>query len=280
MKNPRGLPLASIPDLLCRNLEFFFFDIDDTCTWEGRLPAGSYAALWQLYESGVKNVPVTGRPAGWCDHIARMWPVEAIIGENGAFYFYYDRRRRRMNRRYLVSEQQRMEAAERLQRIRDEVLRQVPGSRVAADQEFRSTDLAIDYCEDAGPLGGQEVNRICEIMAEAGARFKVSSIHVNCWYGDFDKVACLKLFLQEHGSEGIPPVPEKVIFIGDSPNDEPMFRELDHTIAVANIKRFLADLSYPPRYIADKDGAQGFCQAVAVILEKRRQAEEPGGRRR
>ena len=37
---------------------------------------------------GSRVVPVTGRPAGWVDHIARMWPVDGVVGENGGLWFW------------------------------------------------------------------------------------------------------------------------------------------------------------------------------------------------
>src|SRR5256885_4980132 len=81
-------PLA---ELDARGVKALLFDIDDTLTTEGKLTAQAYDALERLRRAGKITVPVTGRPAGWCDHIARMWPVDAVVGENGAFYFFYAR---------------------------------------------------------------------------------------------------------------------------------------------------------------------------------------------
>ena len=71
------------------SLKFLLTDIDDTLTDEGQLGAEAYEALWDLHKAGVHVVPITGRPAGWCEMIARMWPVSGIVGENGGFYFRY-----------------------------------------------------------------------------------------------------------------------------------------------------------------------------------------------
>ena len=99
----RIAPIAEIPRDRCRSLRWLFTDIDDTLTTDGLLLAESFAALWSLHEAGIRVVPVTGRPAGWCDHIARMWPVAGVVGENGAFSFAYDRSRKWMERRWLSS---------------------------------------------------------------------------------------------------------------------------------------------------------------------------------
>ncbi|MDR0448042.1 MAG: HAD hydrolase family protein, partial [Treponema sp.] len=65
-------------------IRYVLMDIDDTLTTGGKLSAPAYTALWRLHEAGLKVIPITGRPAGWCDLIAREWPVDAVVGENGA----------------------------------------------------------------------------------------------------------------------------------------------------------------------------------------------------
>jgi len=81
------LPVKELGPDVAKAFAGIFFDIDDTITTGGRIPACAFDALWRLKERGMKVVPITGRPAGWCDHIARMWPVDGVVGENGAFYF-------------------------------------------------------------------------------------------------------------------------------------------------------------------------------------------------
>ncbi len=261
--------IESIPVSVCRNLQFFFTDIDDTITRDGQLPFHSLQALWRLFEEGVQVVPVTGRPAGWCDYFARMWPIAGVIGENGAFYFSYDRETRKMHRYYLLDEKERQDGQQGLERIKARVLQEVPQCKISADQAYRITDLAIDFCEDVEPLTKEEIETICRIVSEEGATYKVSSIHVNCWFGEYNKVTCLKQFLQDSIGKSLDTLQEQMVFSGDSPNDEPIFKEFIHSIAVANIKNFLAELQYPPRYITKNEAADGFCEAVDIILRKR-----------
>jgi HAD superfamily hydrolase (TIGR01484 family) len=263
-------PIQDIPAELCRGLSSFFTDIDDTITEDGLLLAESFGALWDLHNAGLEIVVVTGRPAGWCDHIARMWPVAAVIGENGAFYYAYDRRRRRMLRRSLISEQERSEGRRRLEHVRERVLAEVPGCGIAADQAFRLVDLAVDFREDVEPLGAEAVAAICRIAREEGAVCKVSSIHVNCWYGDFDKVSGVRRFLADGGRDiADEQQRRRILFAGDSPNDEPMFQALPYTVAMANIAPFLPQLSSPPAYVTTREAARGFAEAAGIILARR-----------
>jgi len=262
--------IEEIPENFCKNLNFLFTDIDDTITTNGLIDSNAFNAVWKMFKEGINVVPVTGRPAGWCDHIARMWPVAGVIGENGSFYFSYNRTEKKMKRRYFLSHEQRDANRQRLKAIGNRIIKEVPGSMIASDQPFRISDLAIDYCEDTGPLSREEVNKICGIMKEEGATYKVSSIHVNCWFGGYDKVACLKQFLRDTTGAEMDALNERIIFIGDSPNDEPMFKELSYTAAVSNINKFLEDITYMPRYITKNASGKGFEEMVDIVIKKRR----------
>lgn len=262
-------PIRHFPASAAEHLRFFFHDIDDTLTTDGRLTAPAFAALWDLHRAGIRVIPVTGRPAGWCDHIARMWPVDAVIGENGAFYFAYDRIHRTMHRSFLQSESDRQQGTALLETLREQVLRDVPGCAVSADQSYRLADLAIDFCEDVEPLDSRAIDAICRIAGDLGLTWKVSSIHVNCWYGNFDKLSCLKHFLRDHAGRTLNDLQDSMIFIGDSPNDEPMFSEVTQTIAVANIRNCLDRLTYLPAYITEGSSGEGFREAVDTILSLR-----------
>src|SRR5690349_21575464 len=175
-------PLSRAPRALLAGVKAVLTDIDDTLTLHGRLPAEAFDALWKLRRAGIKVVPVTGRPAGWCDLIARQWPVDGVVGENGAFWFRYDDTAKRMIRRFMRPDSAWRADRKRLEAVAAEVLRDVPGTALASDQGYRSVDLAIDFSEDVPPLGQDAVKRIVAAFAAAGATAKVSSIHVNAWY--------------------------------------------------------------------------------------------------
>jgi HAD superfamily hydrolase (TIGR01484 family) len=268
-------PISQFPDDRAHALRFFLFDIDDTLSHEGLIPAASYWALWELHRAGIQLVAVTGRPAGWCDHIARMWPVAGIVGENGAFYFSYDREAKRMNRVHLQDEATRHEGTERLEELKRRVVEEVPGSAIAADQAFRLSDVAVDFREDVEPLGPEAVERIGEIASELGLTYRVSSIHVNCWYGSYSKIDCARRLLSDLFSFEMPPGPTGrydgtgVCYIGDSPNDEPLFAALGDSIGVANIRDFLDRLEHRPRYLTVGESSNGFVEAADTILRKR-----------
>ena len=183
-------------------------------------------------------MPVTGRPAGWCDHIARMWPVDAVVGENGAFYFRYAHQHRRLEKRFLYDEMTRAANCMRLAAVRDRILAEVPGCALASDQPYRETDLAIDFCEDVPPLPLQDAEQIAALMRSAGMTAKVSSIHVNGWFGDYDKLGMTKILARECLGVDLDAERAQFAFAGDSPNDAPMFDFFSYSIGVANVRRF------------------------------------------
>jgi hypothetical protein len=207
-------PLASISDQALRGVKGVFTDIDDTLTTEGSLTAAAYGALERLHESGLMVIPITGRPAGWCDHIARMWPVDGVVGENGAFYFRYHRESRKMERFFVDSAEDRADRRHRLGQLSERILQAVPGSAVAADQAYRETDLAIDFREDVAELPEREVQRIVELFEQAGATAKVSSIHVNGWFGTYDKLTMTRIMMAQSFGLDLDRQKESFVFAG------------------------------------------------------------------
>ena len=171
-------PLDEAPTTVWRNCIALFADIDDTITTDGRVPSDAIRVMEDLTASGVIVVPVSGRPAGWCDMIARTWPVDAVVGENGAFYFRLDRQAGQMLRVFVDPIDIRASKRLQLQQLRDKILAAVPGAAIAADQPYRDADLAIDFAEDVAMLPDTDIARIVTLFEEAGATAKVSSIHV------------------------------------------------------------------------------------------------------
>lgn len=260
-------PIAQFPESSRRTVRVLLTDIDDTLTCDGLFPSKSLAALEALSDAGLIVVPVTGRPAGWCDHVARMWPVDAVVGENGALYFAYDRRTRKMRKVYAKADEERAADRDRLSRLRARILDEVPGAAVASDQDYRVADLAIDFCEDVAALPPGDVARVVRMFEDAGASAKVSSIHVNGWFGDYDKLSMTELCLSEVFGISVDKDNEAIVFVGDSPNDSPMFSFFRNSVGVANVRDF--DLPAPPAWVTLERSASGFQELADALLAAR-----------
>lgn len=263
-------PLSEFSLEARRRIRGIFTDIDDTMTTDGKLTARAYAACEHLHDAGFMVIPITGRPAGWCDHIARMWPVDGVVGENGAFYFRYEPARRKLTKRFLLPDRERAENRRRLDALRDEILARVPGTAVASDQLYREADLAIDYCEDVPELKREAVGRIVAIMTAAGATAKVSSIHVNGWFGAYDKLSMTRIMMAECFDVDVDAEKDSFVFIGDSPNDAPMFGFFPHAVGTANVRRFEDELDAAPTYITKRDAGAGFAELAEALIDAKR----------
>ena len=259
-------PISAIaPDKL-RGLRAVLTDIDGTLTLHGRLPAVAYQALENLRNAGLIVIPVTGRPAGWCDLIARQWPVDAVVGENGAFYFAYDDARRCMTRVYAQDDDTRAANTKRLWEIARRVLDEFPGTAMASDQAYRGIDVAIDFCEDVPPLSLETAQKIAEAFHRHGATAKVSSIHVNAWFGVHDKLSMARRLLTERFDINNP---AQVAFCGDSPNDAPMFAGFPLGIGVANIVPLTPFMAHLPSHVTPSEGGAGFAEFAKLLLAAR-----------
>jgi HAD superfamily hydrolase (TIGR01484 family) len=239
-------------------------DIDETLTTGGKLTADAYAALERLHQAGKIVVPVTGRPAGWCDHIARMWPVDAVVGENGAFYFFFADGK--LHKRFVDDDASRAQKRSKLAAIAKRILAAVPGCALASDQPYRETDLAIDYCEDVPALPMQAAERIGALMREAGLQAKISSIHVNGWFGGYDKLSTTRILFEERFGIDLEKSNRDIVFVGDSPNDSPMFGCFQNSVGVANVRRFEGGLATAPKYVTRAAAGEGFAEMVGHLL--------------
>ncbi len=260
------MPITSLTSQEARKIRYVLMDIDDTLTTDGKLLAESYAALWRLHEAGLKVIPVTGRPAGWCDLIAREWPADGVVGENGAFAFWEGEGHHLLT---LSHPNAILNTDPRLLALRDRVISEIPGARLARDQFSRLYDIAIDFAEEEPILPLSEALRIQSIFMEGGAKAKISSIHVNAWMGDYDKLSMALSFLNARFGYDDSRDVGTVIFAGDSPNDEPMFEHFPMACAMANVLKYGELIKKPPHYVTQRESGAGFAELADIFLKRR-----------
>jgi HAD superfamily hydrolase (TIGR01484 family) len=239
------------------------FDIDDTFSSHGKILDEAFSALWDLKRAGFVLIPVTGRPAGWCDLIARFWPVDAVVGENGAFSFYMsDGKRKRID---TLPAPESLAARSKLADLRLDIEQAFPDAQFASDQNYREYDLAIDFCEDVSPWPESEIDRLVAFCESKGAIAKISSIHVNTWFGHYTKIEGIRHLLAHAGGELQLPDFGSLIFVGDSPNDEPMFGAFELSVGVANVKSYLPRLKTPPKFLTTLEAGAGFSELARFL---------------
>lgn len=264
------LPIGELDAERARRVRFVLMDIDDTLTREGKLLASSYGALWALKRAGLAVVPVTGRPAGWCDLIAREWPVDGVVGENGALAFWEERDADdRPVLRQLFDPRAVRNDHPVIAKVKARALAEVPGLRVAKDQFARIFDLALDFAEEDPILTLEEARRVAAIAEAEGAVAKVSSIHVNVWMGRYDKLSMAERFLSERFGWDPGSGLDQVVFVGDSPNDEPMFARFPMACGVANVRRYGGLMKDLPAFVSEAECGDGFAEIANTLLDAR-----------
>lgn len=255
---------------LLAEVDVVLTDVDDTLTHKGRLSARTLDAITRLAEAGVRVVPVTGGCAGWCDHIVRAWPVAAVIGESGAFRF---RLVGGALERHFVRPLEALRADQRrLLKIARQALARVPAARMAADQDYRLADVAVDHAQDIPALPPDRVRALIDVFREAGAHARASSIHVNAWFGDHDKASMARHVLAEDFGVSSEERKRRVLFIGDAPNDETLFGESALSFGVANIAPHLDALAHKPKWVCREAYGDGFAEMADHVLAARRAA--------
>ncbi|HSD86136.1 MAG TPA: HAD-IIB family hydrolase [Kofleriaceae bacterium] len=257
-------PLADLV-LHSGRLRGVFSDIDDTLSHEGVIDPEAYAALARARAAGLRVVLVTGRPAGWAEVLASVWPVDAAIAENGGIA--YLKRGRRLERLYFAPGEP-ADDAQRLATLSDEVLRAFPFARRSEDSALRITDVAFDIGE-THQLGAVEIDALTTRCRELGARTIVSSVHAHACFHAADKARMSARVASELWGEAQADVAEHYAFVGDSPNDQAAFAFFTNSIGVANVTRYAADLRPPPRYVTPSPHGHGFAEAIDAILADR-----------
>ena len=267
MSPARPAPLASLPGAAARAVRGVLTDIDDTLTRDGAIEPEALGALADLRAAGLPVIAVTGRPMGWSEEFARDWPVDAIIAENGAVALFRDAER--LHVEYAQDEATRRANAARLAAAARRVLRDVPGTRLAADSAGRVTDIAVDHSEYAH-LSPVQTAQVVAAMRAEGMHATVSSIHVNGWYGDHDKLSGARWIVRRLYGRDLEPEAAHWAYVGDSTNDQLMFGHFPLSVGVANLMRFAAELTTWPAYLAVGERGAGFAEIARILIEARR----------
>ena len=256
-------------------------DIDDTLTTEGAITPDALEALAALRAAGLHVIAITGRPAGWSEPFATTWPVDAIVAETGAVALLRtpqntsqnglqpnDGKRKQLSKWYLQDASTRAANHARMQQVAQQILREVPGAMLARDSAGRETDIAIDHSEFTH-LPPEGIAQVQEIMRAAGMTATVSSIHVNGWYGTHDKLVGARWIVRELLGRDLAQELDRWVFVGDSGNDQAMFQHFTHSVGVANIARFVPQLSHLPRYVTQGERGAGFAEVASTMLAGR-----------
>jgi HAD superfamily hydrolase (TIGR01484 family) len=255
-----------------------FTDIDDTLTTDGAITPDALQALADLKTAGLSVVAITGRPVGWSEPFAVQWPVDAIVAENGAVALQRAAAdlnemglQRLLDKRWQLSKSYQHPPAVRqrnyvrMQQVLAQIESEVPGARRATDSAGRETDIAIDHSEFT-QLPQEAIDHAVRIMRAAGMNATVSSIHINGWFGDHNKLEGARWIVRELWGRDLDAEMDRWVYVGDSTNDQLMFQHFEHSVGVANVARFVPQLQHLPRYVTQGERGAGFAEVARAIL--------------
>ena len=254
-----------------------FTDIDDTLTTDGAITPDALAALGALKSAGLDVIAITGRPVGWSMPFAQSWPVDAIVAENGAVSLEFislkalqanGDGRKQLSKKYLQDSATRCANSLRMQQVTQRVLHEVPGATLAQDSAGRETDIAMDHSEFVH-LPPALIAQTVQIMQSEGMNASVSSIHINGWFGAHNKFEGARWIVRERWGRELNAECAQWVFVGDSTNDVLMFEAFPHSVGVANVRRFEAQLAHKPRFVTTSERGAGFAEVVAALLSAR-----------
>jgi HAD superfamily hydrolase (TIGR01484 family) len=258
-------PIERLTRQEASRLEGLLFDLDDTLLDRGRLTEPAYSALFRLRESGLSLVAVTGRPSGWGELLARLWPVEGVVTENGAIGWCAEPEG--LTRIDPVGASERARRRARVQEIAAALRERFEELTPADDVAARVSDFTFDI----GEHRRVEPARVREVEASArelGARTLTSSVHLHVTLDADDKASGVLRMLRALGPSGGDPTAlvSRWAFIGDSDNDAACFAAFRTTIGVAN---FRGRPSVPPRFLTARERGAGFAEAARLLCERR-----------
>ena len=268
-------PLNTWPIRDRQRIQGIFTDIDDTLTTDGSITPDALAALDELKARGLSVIAITGRPVGWSETFAMAWPVNAIVAENGAVLLQNIHQnglepneygRNQLLKSYQQGDALRTQNYARMQQVGQRILRDVPGTLLAQDSVGRETDMAIDHSEFT-QLPLEKIAKVVAIMQSEGMTATVSSIHINGWFGDHNKLVGARWAVRELFNRDLDEETDHWAYVGDSTNDQLMFEAFPNSIGVANVRRFEAQLTHLPRYITVGERGAGFAEVAQAVLK-------------
>ncbi|HEV8321359.1 MAG TPA: HAD family hydrolase [Myxococcota bacterium] len=265
--------LAEAPRARLAAVRLLLTDLDDTLTTGGRLGEAAMAALYRAERAGLPVVVVTGGPGGAGETLARLLPVAAAVAESGAVWFWRRNDEPGASPRvgHALDDAARTLARRTREALLARVAAEVPGARLAHDQDFRAVDAAFEISPGGVPLPEADLARIEALCTAAGLRHSRSSVHVNAWPPLYDKVSGARAAVRDALGLGLDDLAAAgaAAYVGDALNDAPCFSFFPLSFGVANLVPLLPRLDAPPAYLTRAARGEGLAELVDALLAAR-----------
>ncbi len=240
-----------------KNIQLIATDMDGTLTKNGKFTSHLFLALEKLAAAKIQVLVITGRSAGWVQAIKNYLPVVGAIAENGGIFYPLHSEAPEILTSIPNIALHRQNLAEVFQYLKN----QFPQIEASVDNQFRLTDLTFDIQD----LSLSELTKMADICQTKGYGFTYSTVQCHIKSLQQDKATGLFQVLSEYFPEL---TTEKIITVGDSPNDESLFEESKFplSVGVANVIEYANKLNHQPVYVTSKKEAEGFCELAELLL--------------
>jgi len=255
-----------LPQEDVRGLVGLLFDLDDTVLSHGVLTREAYEAIWSLHDAGLRLVAVTGRPSGWGEVIARQWPIDGAVTENGAVHVVRDGKGVAVQ--LDGDEGEVAQRRSRLDQLIATVAKAMPYVKLADDVHARRSDVAWDIGERER-LEPSAIEELAALVLAGGARTTRSSVHLHATFERDDKASGAIRFVRNRFGDDAGAALHRWAFVGDSGNDAACFAAFKTTFGVENVRAYARVLSVPPRWIAPSKRGAGFAEIAKAIITAR-----------
>ncbi len=253
-----GLPFPGFTDEEKKNIEYVISDVDDTITKNGKLYPLVLDAMYRLKMSGRTIILVTGGSTGWSDGYIRQWPVDAVICESGAVMLCHD------SNGGISSIINPVIKKDEVMAKRHKLIEYTSPYPFSSDQCARVFDIAYDKTM----MTQSEIRALRNILNLFGASSAESSIHINAWFGSYDKKSALKFFMEKCLSLSENDFLPRSIYLGDSFNDQPLFDYIPFSIGMHTVEERRDGFSVFPRFITTLSSGDGWVEVVNALVDE------------
>jgi HAD superfamily hydrolase (TIGR01484 family) len=215
-------------------MNYIFSDFDGTLTDYGHLGADFVSTLETINHYNHELIVVSGRSLSWGHFLLTHFPMNYCVMEGGGVVMWKDKDDRIRHHSLCT-----VEELGKLRELFEKIKATPLGVHLSDDSYGRLADRAFE-------LDGSAVNKeIEQYLIKHKANYYLSTVHINFWYGNFDKYIGIKYLVEEILKHDIEKVKKGCLYFGDGMNDVPVFDQFSQSIGVSN----LAKVTIPPKVI-------------------------------
>ena len=239
------------------NIRLVATDMDGTVTQKSKFTSDVISALESLSNNSIDLIIVTGRSAGWVNGINYYLPIKGAIAENGGLFYNQNNQ----DWEFLTKIPDLTSHRQQLKQVFQLLKNQFPQIQESQDNLFRLTDWTFDI----NHLNLEQLQTMESMCLEMGWGFTYSTVQCHIKPLQQDKARGLKQVISKYYPQLLP---EQIVTVGDSPNDESLFNSslFPISVGVANIKHYCDRLKHQPTYITNQAEGAGFGELLKLLL--------------